>query len=317
MFYGQPDRQQTKSAKRLALTNFAGPFITHGIDLWWPKNDPDSVYIFAVNHLPNPAFALSNATHVPKARSQIELFHHKIGTSEAEHQRSIWHPTIRTPNDIYAINAHAIYFTNDHYYREGHLRTVEELITTSRWSDVIHLDILDLNVKDASQGIKASVGKDAIQNPNGLGHGKDESDIIINRSTAGIMAIARQGRTPALTINETVQLPMTVDNPTYFHDPYAQETGHDASGYVIAGLARAYEFPSHQDPVTVYLVSASGDRTQKLLFQDDGKLISTASTAVLIAIDPKKNGGKKQAWLFVTGPISKGVVSSKVDLGKV
>ena len=224
------------------------------------------------------------------------------------------HPTVRTPNDIYAVNAHAIYFTNDHYYREGHLRTVEDFITSSRWSDVIHLEMSDLNAKDASQGIRATVAKDAIQNPNGLGHGREDSEVLVNRAAAGIMEITRHGRTPALTLTETVQLPMTIDNPTYFHDPYAQETGHDASGYVIAGLARASKFPSHQDPVIVYLVSSSGDRKQKLLFQDDGKLISSASTAVLIAIDPRKNGGKKQAWLFVTGPISKGVASSRIDL---
>ena len=314
MLCRQPDKQQTKSVKRLVLANFAGPFITHGIDLWSPKDDPDSVYIFAVNHLPNPAFALSSAPDVPKSRSQIELFHHRIGTSEAEHLRSIWHPTIRTPNDIFAINDHGIYFTNDHYYREGHMKFVEDLMTTSRWSDVIHLDILELNVKDASHGIKATVGKDSIQNPNGLGHGKDESEILINQATAGIMNIAQKGQTPALTINEIIQLPITVDNPTYFHDPYAQETGHDASGYVIAGLARAFEFPSDQNPGTVYLVSASGDRTQKLLFQDDGKLVNTISTAILVAIDPKKNGGKKQAWLFVTGPNSKNVACSRIDL---
>ena len=187
-------------------------------------------------------------------------------------------------------------------------------MTTSRWSDVIHLEILDLDMKDASQGISATVGKNFMQNPNGLGHGKKESEILVNQASAGIMNIAQKGQNSALTINEIIQLPITVDNPTYFHDPYAQETGHDASGYVIAGLARAYEFPSHQDPVTVYLVSASGDRTQKLLFQDDGNLVSTASTAILIAIDPKKNGGKKQAWLFVTGPMSKNVACSRIDL---
>ena len=314
MFFGRPDKQQTKSAERLVLTNFAGPFITHGIDIWSPKDDPDSVYIFAVNHLPNPAYVLSDAINVPKARSQIELFHHRIGTSEAEHLRSIWHPTMRTPNDIYALNAHEIYFTNDHYYRGGHMRFVEDFITTSRWSDVIHLKISELHAKDASQGISATVGKEAMQNPNGLGHGKDETEILINRAAAGIMAIAQQDQSPALTIKEIVQLPMTVDNPNFFHYPYAQETGHDASGYVIAGLARAYEFPTDQDPVSVYLVSASGDRTQKLLFQDDGELVSTASTAVLIAIDPKKNLGKKQAWLFVTGPVSRGVACSRIDL---
>ena len=224
------------------------------------------------------------------------------------------HPTIRTPNDIYASNLHAIYFTNDHYYREGHLRFAEDLLTTSRWSDVIHLEISDLNAKDASQGIKATVAKNALQNPNGLCHGRDESEVVIGRAAAGIIEIAQRSQSPALTTVETVQLPITVDNPTYFHDPYAEETGHDASGYVIAGLIRAHDLPGHQNPVAVYLVSASSDRAQKLLFQDDGKVVNTASAAVLIAIDPKENGGKKQAWLFVAGFLAESVASLRIDL---
>ena len=187
-------------------------------------------------------------------------------------------------------------------------------MTTSRWSDVVHLEISDLSAKDAAQGIKATVAIDAMQNPNGLGHGRDASEILICRAAAGVMHVAQQGRDPALTVVETIQLPHCVDNPTYFHDPYAEETGRDASGYVIAGLLRAYEFPSQQDPVAVHLISASDDRTQKLLFQDDGKTVSTASTAVLVAIDPKENGGKKQAWLFVAGPIALSVGFLKVDL---
>ena len=237
-----------------------------------------------------------------------------LDDAKADLEICVGHPMIRTPNDIYTVNPHAIYVTNDHYYRQGFLRLVEDVMTTSYWADVIHLEISDLNAKDAAEGIKATVATQPMQNPNGLGHGKDDNEVLICRAAAGIMEIAQRGQTPALTLTETVQLPITIDNPTYFHDPYAEETGYDASGYVIAGLARAYEMPSDQDPVTVYLVSASADRKQKLLFRDDGKLVNTASAAILVAIDPKENGGKKQAWLFVTGFLSDAVASSRVDL---
>ena len=154
---------------------------------------------------------------------------------------------------------------------------------------------------------------------------------------------------------ERIQVPITVDNPSYFQDPYAKITGRDASGYVLAGLVRASKFPSKQDPVAVYLVQPSGDgkgaHSQRKIFQDDGKGISTASTAVLVAINPENNEGKKQvcldftfkknpeggssmasgraisillivmltqletqAWLFVTGPLSLNAVSTKIDL---
>lgn len=81
----------------LTLVNFSGPFITHGIDIYSPANDPNSVFIFAVNHLPNPAWVSSKEKIHPQARSQIELFHHEIGSSEAKHLRSIWYaPCLRS-----------------------------------------------------------------------------------------------------------------------------------------------------------------------------------------------------------------------------
>lgn len=51
-----------------------------------------------------------------------------------------------------------------------------------------------------------------------------------------------------------------------------------------------------------------------LLFRDDGKVLRSASTAVLVAIDPRENEGRKEAWLFVTGPVGKGVVACRVGL---
>jgi hypothetical protein len=87
-------------------------------------------------------------------------------------------------------------------------------------------------------------------------------------------------------------------------------------------VSRAIKFPAGEDddgtggegrnPVVVWLVNER--REQKLLFQDDGRIVSTASTAVLVAIDPDENENKKQAWLFVTGPLSKAVVVAKIDL---
>ena len=85
-----------------------------------------------------------------------------------------------------------------------------------------------------------------------------------------------------LQIIDTIQVKSCLDNPTYFHDPYAEVTGRDASGYVLAGLYRAIKFPSKQDPVVVWLVQRSGDGeyVHKKIFQDNGTTLSTASTAV-------------------------------------
>lgn len=116
------------------------------------------------------------------------------------------------------------------------------------------------------------------------------------------------------------RLPCVLDNPSYFHDPYVSQTGRDASAYVLAGLALAAQFPNGRDPGMVWLVRRSenvegeGQWTKTLVFQDDGAVLRSCSTAVLVAIHPGVNQGRKQAWLLVTGPVARGVVRMRVDL---
>jgi hypothetical protein len=51
-----------------------------------------------------------------------------------------------------------------------------------------------------------------------------------------------------------------------------------------------------------------------LVFADDGEKMRTASAAVIVGIDPRKEGGKKKGWLFVTGFMSENMVATKIDL---
>ena len=320
------------------LDGFSGPFITHGIDLYSSPNDPDTVYIFAINHLPNPDYYDTSppVKSAPKARSQIEIFEHTIGTSTAKFLRSVRDPLIRTPNDLYATSSTSFYVTNDHHYREGLMRVIEEVgwQSVAAWSDIVHVSLGSLSAtSDPTADVNATVAISKLHNPNGFGHGSNESDILIVQAAGGVLLRAKTfDPDPAgkmLEIVEGIQLPSTLDNPTYYHDAYASAPGahDDASGYVLAGLARAHELaangedPAALDPVMVWLVQATKGLAarekkwdHKLVFQDDGKTIRSASAAVLIGIDPKENEGKKQAWLFVTGFLSDAMVASKIDL---
>ncbi|ROV93890.1 hypothetical protein VPNG_09503 [Cytospora leucostoma] len=337
----------TLATKRLALLNFEGPFNTHGIDIY-PEDDPTSIFIVAVNHLPNPDYysrptSAQKDSDIPRARSRLEIFHHKIGTSEAIHIRSIWHPLIRTPNDVLFNSLDEIYITNDHFHREGLLRLVEEVSYGSigQQTDLVHLRLAqplsqrtdDTDVRtaadDDTSGVAGTVANKIDMN-NGLGRGRDPSDIAVCSATSGQLLLAEvdEDRPPSLKISETIQLPCTLDNPSYFSDPYVSRTGRDASGYVLAGLARAILFPGGPNAVMVWLVQPivdTGETTsrvdgqvgrwaRRLVFQDDGNVIQTASTAVLVAIDPDTNQGKKQARLFITGPLADGIVAVTIDL---
>ena len=226
--------------------------------------------------------------------------------------------------------------TNDHYYREGRFRVFEDVAyqNVAGWSDIIHVSIDPfLSAEEATDGITATAAYSGMHNPNGLGHGKDSSEIIIGRAAAGVMNLAVVDSTDPegkrLVLKETIQLQSTIDNPSYYADPYASSSGalDDASGYVVAGLARSIDladnadWPKGSDPAMVWLVqpnrnltTSKDNWTQKLIFQDDSRTLRSASAAVLIGIDPKENLGKKQAWLFVTGFFSKAIVATKIDL---
>src|SRR3954451_6277908 len=114
-------------SQRLSFENFDTTYVTHGIDVIPDpeQGDDKAVYIFAVNHVPDVT--------LPKARSQIEVFHHVIGSPSIRHIRSVWHPLLRTPNDVYASSPTSVYATNDHRYTEGLLRTIEDVYSDAKW----------------------------------------------------------------------------------------------------------------------------------------------------------------------------------------
>ncbi|KAI2626995.1 calcium-dependent phosphotriesterase [Hypomontagnella submonticulosa] len=311
---------KTFKSQKLTLTGFEGPFVTHGISLYSPPSDLNTVYIFAINHLPNPLWTESSTE--PKAASHVELFVHTVGSDTAKHLQSISHPLIRTPNDLLALSEREFLVTNDHYYRHGTMRLLEELIQ-AKWANLVHVRIN--NATNAT----AAIILDSIPNNNGLGWGPNEQ-ILISAATGGGLYFARLGGEDnrTLSVTHSVQSDGIVDNPHFFSDPWAGLDGKDYSGYLLPGLGRGVGFvEDYQDPTgkaplasLVYYLPASagkaeGSRKQKpkLVFSDNGSALRGATTAVIVAIDPTTNGGKREGWLFVTGVIAPNMLATRID----
>jgi len=334
---------QSMKAQRLELEDFEGPFVTHGIDV---ISDPEklageAVYIFAVNHVPNHAYyeKLSRpdlgggSSDVPKVRSRIEIFYHEIGSTVARHLRSVWDPLIVTPNDVVALSPSSFFVTNDHFYREGLLRHVEDIFRAAKWTNTVHvtLETLSTSVSD-TEGVKASVALDKMHNNNGLGHGRSADEVLVVECASGVLNLGRASRNetapPTISIEDSVRFDSVIDNPSYFADPFA-DIGHDGSSYLLPGLGRAADLhkairdKSGKEPVpsmvwTAKVISPPDGMGRswetKLLFEDDGSRIRSASAAVQVAIDPAEEDGRKRAWLFVSGFMSENVIAVKVDV---
>lgn len=316
-------------AKKLKFTNFNGPFVTHGIDV---IDDPDmpkgkAIYLFAVNHIPSPAYNENRNTQEHKARSIIEVFHYIIGSDTIQHMRSVWDPLITTPNDIVAVSPTSFFVTNDHFYREGFMRELETLFFGAKWSNTIYVEFTELtdgSFRDDDHEVKASVALAGLHNNNGLGHGRTASEVLVVSCASGRIHVGdiippNGGNTsPSIKIKESLEFDSIVDNPSWFRDPYANKT-YDASGLVAAGLTRGVDAaktlgdPEGKDGVMVW--KAKPDNwVKELLFEDDSTRIRTASAAVIVAIDPAKEKGRRLGWLFVTGFLSKNVVAVKIAL---
>ncbi|KAH8130860.1 hypothetical protein FP744_10004276 [Trichoderma asperellum] len=331
---------KTFKAQVLELEGFSGPFVTHGIDVIDDPEKPkgEAVYIFAVNHRPNPKHYGENGdVNAPRSYSVVELFRHVVGSGKASHIRTIWHPLITTPNDILAISPTSFLVTNDHYFRTGFLRALEDITTLITRTNTVHVQIQDLKpVEDDDSGVHASVALDKLHNLNGIGHGRTEDEVFVTGCGSGLMHVGKilEGKEAEKFINvsKTIEFGIPIDNPTYFKDPYANKT-FDASGVVASGPTRAVDWMKNKamesviDPSMVWMASPrfSGQKGEgaakgeedwdvKVIFQDDGQRVRTASASVLLAIDPKEEQGRRRAWLFVSSYHSYNVIAAKIDL---
>ncbi|KAL4861502.1 hypothetical protein BDV12DRAFT_64860 [Aspergillus spectabilis] len=315
---------QTLTSSCLTFEKFPGPFVTHGIDVIQDPDRADAVYIFAVNHLGNPEY--DPATNTPKARSQVEIFHHVLKTKTVRHVRSVRHPLVVTPNDLYAASPYSFYATNDHYYRDGFMRRFEDLALVTKWTNLVHVRFDHSSTDDGRAGVNATVALPNLRAANGLGHGRTTEEIVVASVLGGRIWRAKvdDADTGTLSIQDEIQLDSTLDNPSYYEDPY-RTADDDASGYVLAGLRRAIDLPkTARDPeakegVIVWYVRWDKELKgweKRVVFEDDGSRIRSASAAVMVPVDPGKGSrkGVKEAWLFVTGFISNNVVAVKVTL---
>nr|POE72908.1 serum paraoxonase/arylesterase 1 [Quercus suber] len=320
----------------LKFNGSPGPMATHGIDILNDPEDPQILWIYIVNHLPDPErwFANPPTSKIPE-RAHIEIFKHTLGSDEADFVRSVRHHQITMPNDIVATTPSSFYVSNDHIYHEGIIRSWEDAgsqgIAPS--TTVVFVNVTDLNTKEPSSEVSVTVALDKVHNSNGLGRGSPHhpEEICVIDASGGVLNRVKRnlgpGQSSELSIMERIQIDTSLDNPSYYEDPYAT-AANNASGYILPGLLNAAnlmnDFP-HFDraiPSSVYHIRSNGpvhtagknNWEKRLIFQDNGKALRSASGAVMVPIDPAQTGGKKQAWLFVTGFGSEAMVAAKIDL---
>ncbi|KAL0482476.1 hypothetical protein AKO1_011160 [Acrasis kona] len=300
---------QTTLYQKLKVSNFdVIDFHTHGIGLY---PDAENLFIFAVNHLPNPDHIKDPQS--PAARSQIEIFKVSLPVdgslpTTATHVKSVLHPAIRTPNDILPTGPSSFYVTNDHFYRDGFMRVLEDVSGPNygRWSDSVHVD---------ASGTKTVAHQvvSGLHNNNGIMRGMDNEVIIMSAAGGTMYRLKDDPVSKNLTLIKDVSLDSSLDNPFYF-----SEGSEEQNAYYLAGYPKILSLLNGHKDLNVPIDSIvwrlkkrnDGTFTKEIVFMDDGTSQSSASSAVVVPLKSDPNRG----LLLVSGPWSHHITVTEINL---
>ena len=175
------DLKNIESKPILLTQNFDKPFAPHGISIY----TKDSITtIAAVNHTTNGEY--------------IELF--KLTSSKLTHHKTLHNDLIIAPNDIVLLDEETFYFTNDHMYKNGFMRFVEEFLGLP-FSNVIFYD--GKKFKEAAKGISYA---------NGINFEKDKNLVFVASPRKFKIKVYEKQPNNSLTFIEDIYCGSGVDN---------------------------------------------------------------------------------------------------------
>lgn len=166
---------ETRDFEKMNL-DYHGEFVSHGLSLLKDPNNPDTRYIFSVNH--------------KSTGSIISIFSFQAGTNDVSHVGDIKDSRIYTPNSVTAYveddGSIAIMYTNDHLFRKGFMRHVEDSYGPFMWG---HVGNCNFKIEDGDiKGLSCS--RVAVENsyPNGITHIPDTKEFLVADTRLGTLS---------------------------------------------------------------------------------------------------------------------------------
>jgi hypothetical protein len=102
---------KTKKVDKLERIGYNGDSILHGLGEYVFKDDPSKINLFFVNHIRNT--------------SCVQIYEHKIGTTQMKLLKNVCHPLILCPNDVTPVGPLEFYMTNAQRFKTGIKRKIE------------------------------------------------------------------------------------------------------------------------------------------------------------------------------------------------
>ena len=227
-------------------SDFKQEFAPHGISMM----KVDSTYkILAVNH--------TSDSHT------IEVFN--LHNKTLQHEKTLEHPSMISPNDVVLIDENRFYFTNDHKYTEGFMRYIEDYGGLSI-SNVVYFD--GNNYKEIADGISYA---------NGINIDEKRNLVFVASPRKFLVKVYQKNEDNSLTFIEDIDCGTGVDNIEF-----------DVDGNLWIGahptlLHFAEYAKGNLDKVPSELIKinykSKGDYTIEQMYMEDGKEMSASTVA--------------------------------------
>ncbi|XP_075172975.1 serum paraoxonase/arylesterase 2-like [Anomaloglossus baeobatrachus] len=179
------DEQLRPSTLRISKGFDMSTFSPHGISTYINEED-DSVYLLVVNH--------------PHYKSTVEIFKFAEEENVLVHQKTIKHSALPNVNNIVAVGPESFYATNDYYFWNSIMRTVE-LVFGLTWSNVVYYSPGE--VREVAAGFYSA---------NGIAMSSDQKYIYVADITGRTVSVFEKHKNWSLSPVKVVQLETLLDN---------------------------------------------------------------------------------------------------------
>jgi arylesterase / paraoxonase len=231
--------------------DFSGGFNPHGISLFVGEQGVDR--LFVVNHF--------------NGRHSIEVF--QLADNRMIHLQTLQDPLMISPNDIVAVGLNQCYFTNDHAYTNGLMRTIE---------DYGRLKLANLIYYDGSSYKEAAAG---FSYANGVNVSPDGEKLYLTATTDRVLYVFKRDiPSGSLELEAEIELGTGGDNIEI-----------DAKGDIWVGAhPQLLKFVGHAadrsklSPSQVLCIkqNSPGNTAVEEIYLNDGQALSGSSVAAVM-----------------------------------
>lgn len=232
-----------------------------------PAFAPHGMSLFArtlavINHANGDSVEIFDVTEVGR---DADLPPPPLDRVRLVHRRTIKSPLFRHLNDLALVGPDQFYASNDHRYREGFMRQLE---------DYLGLDATDLVYFG---GKEARVAAKGLTYANGVAVSPDGAHVYVAETTDNtIRTYARDAASGNLELLHIENVHSGVDNIDVAPDGSLFIGAHPK----LFALLKHFKDPSHPSPSEViHLIPKDDGWERKTVFMDDGRLFSAGSVA--------------------------------------